>query len=190
MNTEGFKGELVALLPKLRGYAIALAGSSAAADDLIQDSLMRAWRYRHSFRKGTNLGAWVRRILRNSFYSTARSQQHLVQDVDGKHAARLTCEPEQEWRVQHRELLLALQHLSADTRQALLLVVAEGRSCEEAAEIAGCPVGTIKSRVNRARQQLADLLDPAPAGASHHSGPRTHDRARRHVRGAPRAKAA
>lgn len=159
METNQFKAELVALLPKLRGHAMALTGSSAAADDLIQDTMVRAWRFRDSFQEGSNMAAWVNRILRNTFYTAAVAQKHTVQDVDGKFAAQLSCKPEQEWRVKYGELLTALKYLTAESRDALLLVVAEGLSYEEAAEVAGCPVGTMKSRVNRARERLAELID-------------------------------
>jgi len=157
MDTNAFKAELVALLPRLRGHAMALTGSSAAADDLIQDTMVRAWRFRDGFQDGSNMAAWVHRILRNTFYTNATAERRTVQDVDGLHAAQLTCEPDQEWRVKYSELLAALQQLTAEARDALLLVVAEGMSYEEAAEVAGCPVGTLKSRVNRARERLAEL---------------------------------
>jgi RNA polymerase sigma-70 factor (ECF subfamily) len=160
MDTNQFKAELVALLPKLRGHALALTGSAAAADDLIQDTMVRAWRFRDGFQEGSNMAAWVNKILRNTFYTAAVAQRNTVQDVDGKHAAQLACNPEQEWRVKYGELLAALQQLTPEARDALLLVVAEGMSYEEAAEVAGVPVGTMKSRVNRARERLAELTDP------------------------------
>lgn len=159
METDPFKAELIALLPKLRGHAIALTGSSAAADDLIQDTMVRAWRFRESLKSGSNMGAWVNRILRNTFYTSAVAQKNVVQDVEGRYAAQLSCKPEQEWRVRYGELLAALEYLTIESRDALLLVVAEGLSYEEAAEVAGCPVGTMKSRVNRARERLAELID-------------------------------
>jgi RNA polymerase sigma-70 factor (ECF subfamily) len=157
MDTNAFKSELIALLPKLRGHAMALTGSSSAADDLIQDTMVRAWRFRDSFQDGSNMAAWVHRILRNTFYTNTAAERRVVQDVDGVHAAKLTCGPDQEWRVKYGELLAALQKLTAEARDALLLVVAEGLSYEEAAEIVGVPVGTLKSRVNRARERLAEL---------------------------------
>jgi RNA polymerase sigma-70 factor (ECF subfamily) len=159
METNAFKSELIALLPKLRAHAIALSGSASAADDLIQDTMVRAWRFRDTFQDGSNLAAWVHRILRNTFYTSATTARRTVQDVDGMYAAQLTCNPEQEWRVKYSELLSALGKLSEESRDALLLIVAEGMSYEEAAEIAGVPVGTLKSRVNRARERLAELID-------------------------------
>lgn len=159
MDTNVFKSELIALLPKLRAHAIGLAGSSAAADDLIQDTMVRAWRFRDSFQEGSNMAAWAHRILRNTFYTTVVAERRTVQDVDGIHAAQLTCAPDQEWRVKYGELLGALTKLTAEARDALLLIVADGMSYEEAAEVAGVPVGTMKSRVNRARERLAELVD-------------------------------
>jgi RNA polymerase sigma-70 factor (ECF subfamily) len=159
MDTNLFKAELVALLPKLRGHAMALTGSASAADDLIQDTMVRAWRFREGFQEGSNMSAWVNKILRNTFYTAAVAQKHVVQDVDGKYAAQLSCKPEQEWRVKYGELMSAIRLLTPEARDALLLVVAEGMSYEEAAEVAGCPVGTMKSRVNRARERLAELID-------------------------------
>lgn len=155
---DNFRDELIALMPRLRRYAMALTGSSAEADDLVQDSLVRAWRFREGFQQGSNLNAWAHRIVRNTFYTSAQSRRNTVQDVDGKYAAQLSCNPDQEWRLQYGELLSALDKLTDDARDALLLVVAADMSYEEAAEIAGCPVGTMKSRVNRARERLAELV--------------------------------
>ncbi len=156
---DGFKNELVALMPRLRGYAMALTGSASEADDLVQDALVRAWRFRDSFQEGSNLKAWVCKILRNTFYTNAVSRRNTVQDVEGKFAAKLSSEPDQEWRLQYSELMSALEELTKDARDALLMVVAAGLSYEQAAEIAGCPVGTMKSRVKRAREALAAMID-------------------------------
>lgn len=138
---------------------MALTGSSAEADDLIQDTMVRAWRFREGFREGSNLNAWVNKILRNTFYTSSVARRNTVQDVDGKYAAALTCDADQEWRMKYSDLTRALQSLTPESRDALLLVVAEGLSYEDAAEISGCPVGTMKSRVNRARERLAELID-------------------------------
>lgn len=156
---DRFKTELIALMPRLRGYAMALTGSAAEADDLVQDALVRAWRFRDGFQEGSNLKAWVCKILRNTFYTAAAARRNTVQDVEGKFAARLACAPDQEWRLQYNELLGALDELSQDARDALLMVVAAGLSYEEAADVAGCPVGTMKSRVNRARETLAEMVE-------------------------------
>jgi RNA polymerase sigma-70 factor (ECF subfamily) len=181
MDTNQFKAELLALLPKLRGHALALTGSRAAADDLIQDTMVRAWRFREGFQEGSNMAAWVNKILRNTFYTAAVAQKNTVQDVDGLYAAQLSCGPEQEWRVKYGELMSALQLLTTEARDALLLVVAEGLSYEEAAEVAGCPVGTMKSRVNRARERLAEMIDVDLPKANQRAAARAAS-----LRGAPR----
>lgn len=164
--SDPFRDEVVALIPPLRGYAIALTRSSAEADDLVQDALVRAWQFRSGFKVGTNLKAWLYKILRNTFYTQAEKRRRTVQDVDGKYAAQLVCDADQEWRLVYDELLAALGKLSPDTRDALLLVVAAGLTYEEAAEITGCAVGTMKSRVNRAREKLATLTDFELGGSS------------------------
>jgi RNA polymerase sigma-70 factor (ECF subfamily) len=167
--SDPFKDQVIALIPPLRGYAMSLTGCSADADDLVQDALMRAWRSRAGFEMGTNLKAWMFKIVRNTFYTSMAKRRRTVQDVDGKLAAKMACSPEQEWRVQYGELLAAMDRLTPDAREALLLVVASGLSYEEAAEVCGCAVGTLKSRVNRARERLAKLID-------HDAGPEvTHD---------------
>ncbi len=120
---------------------------------------MRAWRSRECFQLGTNLKAWLFKIVRNTFYTNMVKRRHTVQDVEGKMAARLACTPEQEWRLQYGELLNAMDRLTPEAREALLLVVASGLSYEEAAAVCGCAVGTLKSRVNRARERLAKLVD-------------------------------
>jgi RNA polymerase sigma-70 factor (ECF subfamily) len=164
--SDPFRDEVVALIPPLRGYAIALTRSSAEADDLVQDALVRAWQFRSGFKVGTNLKAWLYKILRNTFYTQWEKRRKTVQDVDGRLAAQLVSNPDQEWRLVYDELLVALSQLSQDTRDALLLVVAAGLTYEEAADVAGCAVGTMKSRVNRARERLAQLTDFDLAGAS------------------------
>lgn len=157
-----FRDGLIALIPKLRAYAISLTGRTAEADDLLQDALVRAWRFREGFEPDTNLKAWAFRILRNEFLSRLAAGRATIQDVDGKFAAALAFAPEQEWRLAYSEVLEALDQLSPITRDALLLVTASGFTYEEAAELCGCAVGTLKSRVNRARQQLMALVSVDP----------------------------
>jgi RNA polymerase sigma-70 factor (ECF subfamily) len=164
--SDAFKDRVVALMPMLRGYAMALTRSSSDADDLVQDTLVRAWRYRSGFQPGTNLEAWLCAILRNCLYSTKTKHRRIVEDVDGRHAAQLSCQPDQEWRLRYSELLEALKLLSAETRDALLLVVGAGLTYEDAAQVCGCAVGTLKSRVHRARAHLAEITDPQMFGAA------------------------
>jgi RNA polymerase sigma-70 factor, ECF subfamily len=157
--TDWFKDQVVELIPPLRGYAMTLAGSGPEADDLVQEALMRAWRSREGFQAGTNMKAWLFKIVRNAFYTHAVKRRNTVQDVDGRMAAQLSASPEQEWRLRYGELLAALQRLTPEAREALLLVAGSGLSYEDAAEVCGCAVGTMKSRVNRARDRLAELVD-------------------------------
>ncbi|MET0373876.1 MAG: sigma-70 family RNA polymerase sigma factor [Rhizorhabdus sp.] len=151
--------EVVSLIPPLRGYALSLTGSPADADDLLQDSLVRVCRFRDQFVPGTNLKAWLYTIVRNAFYTDVVRRRGTVQDVEGRHAAQLAAQPNQEWRLRYAELLEALDELPPTSREALILVVATGLTYEEAAEVCQCAVGTIKSRINRGRERLAELLD-------------------------------
>lgn len=96
-----FAAEIHALAPRLRAYAMALTRSSADADDLVQETLMRAWRSRERFEPGTNLKAWLHMILRNAFYTQAHKTRGTVQDVDGRLAGQLTSQPDQEWRLRY-----------------------------------------------------------------------------------------
>lgn len=156
----GFRDGMIALIPKLRAYATLLTGRTSEADDLVQDTLVRAWRFQKSYSPDTNLKAWLFKILRNEFYGQVQRGRRIVQDVDGQMAAQLQSAPEQEWRVSHRELVEGLKALTPDTREALLMVTVSGFTYPEAAELCGCAVGTLKSRVNRARARLAELIDP------------------------------
>ena len=150
--------DLRAAIPSLRAFAMSLCGNRDSADDLVQDTLVRAWAKMNRFEAGTNLHAWLCTILRNIFYSDYRKRVREVEDADGSYAGRLFSIPDQEARLDLEDFQRALMTLSADQREALLLVSVEGFSYEEAAEICGCVLGTVKSRVNRARTRLADLL--------------------------------
>lgn len=152
-----FKDEIVSWIPKLRAYAIVLTGSTFEADDLVQDTLVRAWRFRSSYQPGTHLRAWLFKILRNEFLSGVKRQKPLHLDDDM--ATRLASPPEQEWRVRCSELLEGISSLPPHTRDALLLVVGSGFTYEEAATICDCSVGTIKSRISRARERLSASFD-------------------------------
>jgi RNA polymerase sigma-70 factor (ECF subfamily) len=120
--------------------------------------LLRALAHIDSFQPGTNMPAWLFTILRNLFRSEYRKRRREVEDADGRYAESLKSHPEQTGRVEFSEFRAALAKLPSDQREALILVGASGFSYEDAANICGCAVGTIKSRVNRARTRLADLL--------------------------------
>jgi len=153
-----FKAELIELLPSLRAFARSLAHNAAQADDLVQDTLVKALANVDRFEQGTNLRAWLFTILRNHYYSQLRKSKREIEDADGRHAARIAVRPEQDGTVDLEDFKVAFAQLAPDHREVLSLVGASGCSYEEAAQICGCAVGTIKSRVNRARRKLSDLL--------------------------------
>ena len=159
IDEDQWRDDLVALVPSLRAFAWSLSHNAADADDLVQETLAKAWRHRDRFQAGTNLRAWLFTILRNTWYSAVQKHRREVADEDGRHAAGLISEATQEWSVELTDLRAALNLLPNEHREALIMVSAAGLSYEEAAEIAGCALGTIKSRVNRARNRLADILD-------------------------------
>jgi RNA polymerase sigma-70 factor, ECF subfamily len=159
VDCNDWRAAVTARTPSLRAFAWSLSRNGADADDLVQETLTKAWIYRHRFEPGTNLRAWLFTILRNSWYSAVARRSREVADEDGHHAARLTAEGSQEWSMELNDLRLALDDLPPEHREAIVLVGAAGLSYEEAAEIAGCALGTIKSRVNRARNRLAAVMD-------------------------------
>jgi RNA polymerase sigma-70 factor, ECF subfamily len=159
MNIDpSLRDAVLASVPSLRAFAISLCGTVDRADDLVQETLLRALANIHSFQPGTNMSAWLFTILRNLFRSEYRKRRREVADSDGSYAARLKTQPEQDGRIEFTEFREALARLPDEQREALILVGASGFSYEEAAAICGCAVGTIKSRVNRARVRLAELL--------------------------------
>jgi RNA polymerase sigma-70 factor (ECF subfamily) len=150
---------MLAAIPSLRAFAISLSGSVNSADDLVQETVMRAMTHIDSFTPGTNMSAWLLTILRNLFRSQYRKRRREVEDPDGSYLASLKMPAEQFGRLEFKELIEALAKLPYVQREALLLVAASGFSYDEAAAICEVAVGTIKSRVSRARQLLAELLD-------------------------------
>lgn len=157
-STE-FKKDLIASLPKLRAFAVSLIGNPDRADDLVQDTIMKAWAKQDSFEPGTNIKAWLFTILRNEFYSQMRKRGREVQDSDGILTEQLSVHPAQYGSLDLQDFRKALEKLPDDQREAIILVGASGFSYEEAADICGCAVGTIKSRVSRARTRLQELLE-------------------------------
>jgi RNA polymerase sigma-70 factor (ECF subfamily) len=155
---KSVRDAVLAAVPSLRAFAISLCGNVDRADDLVQETLVKAWNSLSSFERGTNLKAWLFTILRNTYFSECRKLRREVKDSDGEYAARLSVHPEQPGHMDFVDFKGALAKLSADQREALILIGAEGFSYEEVARICGCAVGTVKSRVNRARVRLADLL--------------------------------
>ncbi len=155
---QSFKAAMLAALPALRAFAMSLSGRHDVADDLVQETVMKAWSKQEAFTLGTNMNAWLFTILRNLYYSQMRKRGREVQDVDGVFTARLGVAPAHDGRMDLADFRRALEALPADQREAVLLIGAAGFSYEEAAEICGCATGTVKSRVSRARSRLQTLL--------------------------------
>ncbi|HZG29641.1 MAG TPA: sigma-70 family RNA polymerase sigma factor [Ensifer sp.] len=153
-----FKRELLKTLPSLRAFAISLTGTYDKADDLVQEAVVRAWSRQDSFELGTNMKAWLFTILRNEFYSQMRKRGREVSDAEGTYTAQMSVHPNQIGAIDMKDFTKALNKLAEDQREAIILVCASGFSYEEAANICGCAVGTIKSRINRARGRLQELL--------------------------------
>ncbi len=156
--SSAFKNDLLAAIPNLRAFAVSLTQNADKADDLVQETLVKAWDKHESFQMGTNLKAWLFTILRNEFYSQMRKRGREVQDSDGIMTERLAVHPSQHGLLDLEDFRGALEQLPQDQREAIILIGASGFSYEEAAEICGCAVGTIKSRVSRARNRLQEIL--------------------------------
>jgi len=152
------RDQMLAAIPSLRAFAISLTSNTDRADDLVQDTILRAWANIDRFQPGTNLNAWLFTILRNLFHSEYRKRKREVEDADGSYAGKLRTHPDQQAHLDFEDFRTALARVPAEQREALLLVGAQGMSYDDAAAIWGVAVGTIKSRVNRARTRLAELL--------------------------------
>ncbi|MCZ8186341.1 MAG: sigma-70 family RNA polymerase sigma factor [Beijerinckiaceae bacterium] len=153
-----FKTGILAEIPHLRAFAASLCGSLTLADDLVQETLLKAWAHAGSFMAGTNLRAWLFTILRNSYYTHHRRYGREVADTDGLHAGQVAVQANQEFHMDLLDFRRALLALPLEQREALVMVGAMGLSHEEAAIICDVAAGTIKSRVSRGRVRLAALL--------------------------------
>ncbi|WP_198369371.1 sigma-70 family RNA polymerase sigma factor [Roseomonas rosulenta] len=184
-----FSDGLVALLPRLRVQALALTRNRADADDLVQAAVTNALAAKAHFTPGTNLGAWLYRILRNQFLSNRRRARDTV-EIEDAPAAALSSPASQEGHIALQELRRNLARLPADQRAALIMVSVQGLTYQEVADAMGCPVGTAKCRVFRARRQLEAWLlgdDSRPRGkvaaVAAGAGPRTTARLTRSAGG-------
>lgn len=146
-------------LPALRAFAISLTRNADSADDLVQDTIVKAWSNIDKYQNGTNLRAWLFTILRNAFYSNIRKRKREVADPEGVHAGRLAVKPDHDGRLALADFRRAFDQLSVEHREILILVGASGFSYEEAADMTGVAVGTVKSRASRARSRLCQLLE-------------------------------
>ena len=154
-----FRNGIVELLPFLRAFSRTLCGHPDLADDLAQEALVKAWQARDHFRPGSNLKAWLFTILRNLYYSDRRRAWRQA-PWDEFAGARIAAAPgEQSWAADLNDTARAMSMLPAEQREALILVGAGGFSYEDAAKICGCAVGTVKSRVARARRAVIATLD-------------------------------
>jgi len=165
--------EIIACLPQLRAFARSLAGQRELADDLVQDAIVRALSAAASFQPGTNFRAWIFTILRNLFFTERRKSRIVTQSIDVMDHSAVPVAASQEVSVEFDDFRVALMPLPPEQREALVLVGASGVSYEDAARICGCAVGTVKSRVSRARRALAQLTGrdaeedrPLDAGAA------------------------
>jgi len=154
-ETPSFGDALIAAIPNLRAFAHSLSGDGQLSNDLVQETLLKAWAHKESFVPDSNLKAWLFTILRNTYFTHYRKSQR--EELDEDHAAMNASVPAtQLMQLEFEDMRRALMRLSPDHREALLLITAEGFSYEDAARVCGCAVGTMKSRVNRARSRLVE----------------------------------
>lgn len=158
MTDASFGDEMVAQIPYLRAFAISLSGSYSVADDLVQDTLVKAWSHADSFEPGTNFRAWLVTILRNTYFSQYRKRSREVQDSDNVLAEQIPVKGGQESNVTMQDVQKALDKLAPEHREILLMIGITELSYEEAAKVCNIAVGTVKSRLNRARAKLAEHL--------------------------------
>jgi RNA polymerase sigma-70 factor (ECF subfamily) len=173
LSDAEFKNQLTEVIPHLRAFGRSLSGSRDLADDLVQETLLKAWAARTRFQAGTNMRAWTFIILRNLFLSQMR-RARFKGEWDEISASKFLAAPaNQDRHIELGDLQRALLYLSPPQREALILVGAGGFAYEEAAEICGCAVGTIKSRVARGRVALENLLTNGslPSRRSHKTDP-------------------
>jgi RNA polymerase sigma factor (sigma-70 family) len=175
LSDDEFKAELARVIPHLRAFGRSLSGNRDLADDLVQETLMKAWAARARFQAGTNMRAWTFIILRNLFLSQMRRARFRGEWDENAAAKLLSAPAAQDRHIELADMQRALLHLPQPQREALILVGAGGFSYEEAADICGCAVGTIKSRVARGRTALEQLLDQGqlPSLREHHTDPST-----------------
>lgn len=157
------QSEVVELIPALRAFARTFCSKPEEADDLVQETLTKALANLDKFEPGTRLKSWLFTIMRNTFCTRIKKSKRETIGIPEGIAAKLVTEATQEWTVQAEEVRRALERLPAHHREMLVLIVMLGERYEDAAEICGCAVGTVKSRLSRARQQLRRELGEAAA---------------------------
>jgi len=174
LSATEFKKALLESVPHLRAFARSLCNDAVAADDLVQDTMLRAWKARDSYTANTSFRAWSFTILRNVFYSEKRRSWRSTELAPEIAERTLVASDNPAKGMELVELRNALDHLPDDQREAIILVGAGGMAYEEAAQIVGCAVGTIKSRVSRARKALTAMLDADMAPTRVPGAPEIH----------------
>ncbi|WP_374371200.1 sigma-70 family RNA polymerase sigma factor [Dongia sp.] len=159
-KADTFQNQLVATLPAMTAFAVMLTRNRPSADDLVHDTVVRALSREELFTPGTNLKAWLFTIMRNLHINNLRAgHRSRIVDIDDDLLPNLaSAAPNQEHRLVLKELFQAIGGLNQDQQEVLSLVVGQDMSYEEAAEICGCPIGTIRSRLARARRELERML--------------------------------
>lgn len=155
----GFSAEMTASLPALRSFARSLCRQRDMADDLVQETMVRAWSSRHTFLPGSKFRPWLFTILRNQFYNAVRKQGRLVAWEPEAAERLLVQQPDQEARLHVADIEGALEQLPDSQREMLLLIAGSGLSYEEAAVVADCKLGTVKSRINRGRAAMRAIIE-------------------------------
>ena len=158
MSFDHTRIAMLEAMPQLRSFAVSLCRDPDRANDLAQETLLRAYANIGKFKAGSNMAGWLFAILRNQYYTDYRKHYREVEDVDGTYAQTLAIEPDQLIQLEWSDMRAALAELPDGMRRALVLVAVDGLSYDEAARVCNCPPGTVKSRVHRARAQLAEIL--------------------------------
>ena len=166
-STEKFRKELLKTIPLLKSYARTLTPSPDAADDLLQETLLLAWEKRCGLRDIKQIKSWLYAIMRNRFYSVVRRAKNEVEDPDDERALELAVSAPQDSVLELNDVTKALGQLPHEQQQSLMLICIERLSYDEAAGICGCAIGTLKSRVSRARSALLKQVqwDPSTPAA-------------------------
>jgi RNA polymerase sigma-70 factor (ECF subfamily) len=162
--TPSFETTMIECLPHLRAYGRSLTRDPDAADDLVQDTIVRAIGAQESFQEGTNLKAWLFTILRNKFLDDRRRKRGYFEQIETVVHERLVCAPSQDAAIEFANVATVFWSLSAPHREILMLIGVNGLNYEEAANILGCPIGTVRSRLSRARAELQRKMEAADSG--------------------------
>lgn len=165
-QSQEVRDEIVELIPAMRAFARTFYRNQSDADDLVQETLLKGLSKTHLFEPGTSLKSWLFTIMRNTFYTKVKKENREAPGNSECVASRPRVDPTQEWSVRGREIYDAVQRLPEQQREVLVLVAVFGISYEEAAKICGCAMGTVKSRLNRARLGLLAQLGERSARAS------------------------